>query len=192
MPDEPQNTPQDAPSGPQDAPQPLDAQPAADTPNRPQNTPQDAQDDALDTGPDEHDGAQPDDPSDDTQDEQPAAARASREAARYRTQVRQLETQVHALQAAEIRRLAAEQLNNPDDLAAFAGTDHTDLLADDGTVDPGRVAQLVQELVRERPYLGKHYRPGPDIGALHSGTQGLAPATAGGSWAKAFQQTRDN
>lgn len=94
----------------------------------------------------------PDQPSEPVEDGSKAA---NREAAKYRTRLREVEAerdtlaeQVTTLQRAEAERLAAAHLKNPAGLWA-AGADLPALLADDGTVDPDKVAAAAKTAVEQ-------------------------------------------
>lgn len=75
----------------------------------------------------------------------------NREAAKYRTRLREAEAErdtlreaVTALQRAEVERIAADRLSNPAGLWA-AGVDMATLLTDQGTIDPAKVQQAATE-----------------------------------------------
>ncbi|MGV2385157.1 MAG UNVERIFIED_CONTAM: hypothetical protein LOD86_07805 [Thermobifida fusca] len=86
--------------------------------------------------------------------------RAAREAARYRTQLRETEAKLSATAA----KLEAVQLELARDLAVKAGLvsgDEFDLpvsefTTEDGLVDAERVTAAVQELIKAKPYLSAH------------------------------------
>lgn len=83
------------------------------------------------------------------------------EAARYRTQLRAVESErdalvarVEAFQKADAERMAGETLANGEDLwLTGLSVDH--VLDDDGRVDPDVVAAKVQEITRERPHFAR-------------------------------------
>ncbi|RFS86801.1 hypothetical protein D0T12_00455 [Actinomadura spongiicola] len=90
--------------------------------------------------------------------------RASREAARYRTQLReteaerdQLRERVATMQRAEAERIAVTpgraRLNDGADLWAF-GVELEELLGDDGQVDQRKVQNAIGDLIRRKPHLG--------------------------------------
>lgn len=117
------------------------------------------------------------------------AKAANREAARYRRQFREAETQrqhlaahVERLQRAEVVRLASEHLEQPDDLFDVGRVALADLLDDDGMVQTARVESALLGLLSSRPGLGRDMvrRPGPGAGF----GQGSYPAvpSSGKSW----------
>ncbi|SDM66253.1 hypothetical protein SAMN05660642_03054 [Geodermatophilus siccatus] len=57
------------------------------------------------------------------------------------------------LQEAEVTRLAAEYLHDPGDLVLFGRL--SDVLNDDGMVDPTKVKTVAAELIAARPGLAK-------------------------------------
>lgn len=78
-------------------------------------------------------------------------SKAAREAAKYRRQLRetqaerdQLREQIDAMRRAEVERLAGAVLRKPSGLWA-AGVQVADLLAEDGTVDPGKVEAAAKQ-----------------------------------------------
>lgn len=96
------------------------------------------------------DGAQ-DDAEGSTETDEGDEGRTGAEAAKYRRRLREAEAErdtlaarVEALQRAEVERAAADALARPEALWA-AGTELGDLLTEDGTVDPQRVAQAAAE-----------------------------------------------
>jgi hypothetical protein len=103
-----------------------------------------------------------------------------RESAGYRERATTAETTVAALQQQHAERLIDAAGVKP--AAVFALTTITDLLADDGTVDPEKVAAAV---TRARQELGVTGRPQPlrPQGGLTSGTG--APKVAN-TWQSAF------
>ncbi|GAA5156992.1 hypothetical protein [Amycolatopsis dongchuanensis] len=117
--------------------------------------------------------------------------KAAREAARYRTQLRETEAalaaaraQVEAFQSAEVHRLAGERLAEPGDLLSLSGKTLADFLAEDGTVNADSVRSTVAELLAARPGLRKS-DPAVDP------SQGLGangPSHAA-SWADLFKQS---
>jgi len=80
-----------------------------------------------------------------------------REAAKYRRQLRETETErdtlssrVVAMQKAEVERLVADDLAAPADLW-LTGASLPDLLDDDGNVDPGKVNDATAKILIDRP-----------------------------------------
>lgn len=127
-------------------------------------------------------------PEADSPDQEAADTKASKEAAKYRRQLRAAESERDGL-AARLESVQRSQIDaqvvatgiKPAALWA-SGVDIADLLAEDGTVDSERVADAVTG-VREqfgiqtsRPYRG--------IKGLQSGASSSVPAT--NNWCKAF------
>lgn len=90
----------------------------------------------------------------------------SREAARYRTRLRETEAErddyaarLATLQRAEIERLASAGLSQPNDLFALSGNDLSAYLTDDGTVDAAKVSADVASILKQRPGLGRRHAP---------------------------------
>lgn len=115
----------------------------------------------------------------------------NREAAKYRTRLREAEAErdrlagiVEGMQRAEIEKRATAaqrgwKLHDAADLWR-AGVELKDLLAADGTVDQGKVNMAVRQLVEEHPHWGVRIGAIPrDMG------QGQRGSTGGGgtSWA---------
>lgn len=117
------------------------------------------------------------DAGDAPQDEQDGG-KASREAAKYRTQLREAQARLEetggrlaAFQRAEVVRLAGESLADGTDLFLHRGDDLSPYLSEDGTVDAERVKTAVRELVQERSYL---------TGTRFQGRGGGGPQGSGG------------
>ncbi|WP_067470186.1 hypothetical protein [Actinomadura macra] len=142
------HTPTD--TAPAAAPEPTSAAPETATENPPSTA---APDVVTDTGQDDANG-------DDTERDG-RIRKANREAARYRTQLRDTQTerdqvrgQLTAIQRAEVLRVAGLQLQRGEDLFAFTGTDDVSAyLAEDGTVDAEKVKAAAAEVLAERGYL---------------------------------------
>ena len=84
----------------------------------------------------------------------------NREAAKYRTRLREAEAErdalvsrLAALQRAEIERLASAGLSHPSDIFTMSGNELADYITDTGTVDAERVAADVAAILLERPGL---------------------------------------
>lgn len=115
-----------------------------------------------------------DDELEDTPETDESTERPNREA-RYRLRLREAEAERDALagrltrlQHAEAERLAGEQLTDGADLWRDGAT-LTDLLDDDGDLDPGKVREAAEALVQAHP----HWRRGAHRvrpGALLSGS----------------------
>ncbi len=102
-----------------------------------------------------------------------------REAARYRTRLREAEAREAALterlttyQRREVERLAGERLSTPGDMW-LTGPELADLLDDDGDVDPVRVTEAVAAVVEARP---GWKRPDPPP-SFDGGARATAPRT---------------
>lgn len=113
-------------------------------------------------------------------------AGGGREAAKYRRRLRETETerdtlaaQVAAMQRAEVERVAAEHLKIPAGLWA-SGADLPELLADDGTVDPAKVASAA---VAAREALGL---ASARMGNYSPREGNIPKMPAGNGWADAF------
>lgn len=112
------------------------------------------------------------------------AGKAGREAARYRTRLREAEAQrdtlaarVEAMQRAEVARLAGARLSQGADVFDVGRVDLADLLDEDGAVDTTKVENAVADLLTGRPGLSQA-APWPAMG------QGQRGAVTGGekSW----------
>lgn len=136
---------------------------------------------SVDT-PGESPGESPVDPSTGDQSEGAEGAEDStqkatnREAAKYRTRLRETEAQrdaltarLETLQRNEIQRLAADRLADPADLWRDGGT-VADLLDAAGNVDPGKVRAAVAETIAAHPHWAKTVTPKPNVKNLKSGT----------------------
>lgn len=139
--------------------------------------------------PPEPDQAAPDPPEPEGDPPQDAVdSKASKEAAKYRRQLRAAEAERDGLAA----RLESVQRSQVDAQVVAAGikpaalwasgVDIADLLAEDGTVDSERVADAVTG-VREQFGIETH-RPFSGIKGLQSGASSSVPAT--NNWRKAF------
>lgn len=122
----------------------------------------------------EHTEAAPADGGENPQDDG-TPDKANREAARYRTQLRETESQrdglaaqLDALRRAEIARLAGDRLARGDELFVHRGEDVAGLLAEGGAVDPAKVTEAVTELLTERPHLAKRRFQGSADGGARS------------------------
>ncbi|ONM47168.1 hypothetical protein [Nocardia donostiensis] len=99
----------------------------------------------------------------------------NREAAKYRRQLRDTETErdqlrerVTAYERAEVERLVADHLADPADLWV-AGTELDALRGKGGAVDPEKVKAAVAELLEQRPHWRKHRPPIAPPASLVSG-----------------------
>nr|BFE34989.1 hypothetical protein GCM10010200_072400 [Actinomadura rugatobispora] len=111
------------------------------------------------------------------QDGDQEGGKANREAARYRTQLRETRTQLEqatgrlaAMQRAEVERLAGQGLARGADLMVYRGEDIAGYLSEDGTVNAEAVQAAVAELVKERAYLSSkpRFQGGADQGPRRS------------------------
>lgn len=109
-----------------------------------------------------------------------------REAARYRRQLRDAESErdglrgkVAALQRSEVQRIAAETLAVPSSLWA-SGIELSSLLGEDGSVDPGLVAAAAANAASTMGLAPRTRNPAPDLG---QGQRSQAPAQQETSWA---------
>jgi hypothetical protein len=118
--------------------------------------------------------------------------KANREAAKYRRRLRETEAErdslaqrVERMQRAEVERISAERLAEPDDLWTF-GTALADVLTDDGDVNADAVQAAVEALLTARPRLAKAVPvPFPDL------AQGVRQTTSSPvSWSDAINPKR--
>jgi len=113
---------------------------------------------------------------------------ANAEAARYRTRLREAEAERDGIserltgyQRREAERLAASTLSRPADLW-LDGADPSELLDDEGQLDPEKVAATVAGVLTDRPQLeAGRVRPRPDHAQGGSG----APQAPG--WSDVLQ-----
>ena len=112
-------------------------------------------------------------------DEEPKS-KAGKEAARYRTQLRDTEAKLAVLQArieghqtADAERVAATVLADPGDLWLM-GTSLADVLDEDGEVDSVLVEQKAREIVARRPGLAP---PHVDMGQGRRGDRSPGATT---------------
>ena len=120
-------------------------------------------------------------------DRSDTSASPNREAAKYRTQLREKESQltdaqtrIERFQRREVERIAAERLAQPADVLAF-GAELSAMIGEDGEVDAELVGTAVTDLTTSRPGLAKGARPGPrhsDFGQGRTGASHAAPAAA--------------
>lgn len=109
----------------------------------------------------------------------------NREAAKYRTRLREAEAErdavrgeletaaatVERLQRALVERDAAEHLRDPADLWRYAeDASVADLLTEDGTPDPEKVSAVVSDILAERRHLARPRTPRPDMTQGGTGT----------------------
>lgn len=127
-------------------------------------------------------------------DESDPAAKARGEAAKYRTRLREAETErdalasrVATLQRAEVARLAGEKLAQGTDVFDIGRTELADVLDADGNVDPALVGERVTELLASRPGLAAPVTTWPDVG---QGKPPAPPAPARSTWAEALSRSQ--
>lgn len=121
--------------------------------------------------------------------EEDADRTPSRREARYRIQLRETEAErdrlaatVEALQRAEVERLASKVIKAPTALWA-AQTALADLLADDGTVDPAKVANAVTAAQKTLGLAAT--RPAGHV--PREGTNLHQSSSSGNAWQDAFK-----
>ena len=110
----------------------------------------------------------------------PATRAARREAASYRTRLRETEAERDTLRAridradrADAERIAAESMTDPADLWLTAQLDG--MRGEDGELDAERVSAEVARVLRDRP----HWRKGHGVN-FAGGARGPAPTDGGG------------
>ncbi len=88
------------------------------------------------------------------------------EAAKYRTRLRAVEAERDGLaqrltrmQQAEVDRLVASRMADPEDLRVLGKVELADLLDDEGEVDSEKVEQAVTDILERKPRLAKDYEP---------------------------------
>lgn len=154
-----------------------------------------ADDPAAATEPDTEDtDTTTDDSSDDGSDDRDTERdNASREAAKYRRKLRATEQErdhlaarLQAMQRNEVERLAATVLTDPGDIWV-AGTQLTDLLGDQGDLDPAKVKATLDGITETRPHWRKPARRPATLDGQRSGASGNQ-LPSGTSWAQALQQ----
>lgn len=104
------------------------------------------------------------------------------EAAKYRRRLREAEAErdaargtVESLQRQLAEHLVADRLAQPSDLWDIGRAAVTELLGEDGALDPAKVSDAVDSLLAARPGLSTRRAPRPDAGM---GKQGGAHDTA--------------
>jgi len=141
------------------------------------DTPEPTETDQENTEPDGDTTATTDAQPEQTEVTNPEAAGAAREAAKWRRQYREAESQVAALterlttlQRREVERLASADMADPEDLWR-SGVELTELLDESGDVDQGKVAETVENILRQHRHWKK---PAPAAApATDVGTSGL-------------------
>lgn len=86
----------------------------------------------------------------------------AREAAKYRTRLREVEAQrdtlkeqLTAARRTELENQLGASLRNPSDLFALTGTTPADYLDDDLTINTDKATEAVKQLLTERPELAR-------------------------------------
>ncbi|MGV0603372.1 hypothetical protein [Mycolicibacterium sp. XJ1904] len=102
-------------------------------------------------------------PDGDTTEAQHCQENGNREAAKWRTRLRETEAErdalaqrIATLQSREVERLASKDLSNPADLFTLGGVTVKDLLNETGEIDTEKVSAVVTEVLGTRPGLSKH------------------------------------
>lgn len=105
-------------------------------------------------------------------------SKSNKEAAKYRRQLRDTETErdglrdrVAGYERADVERIAGTKLQDGSDLWA-AGVNIDDLRDDTGAVDPDKVTAACDQIVAQRPHWRKSRIPKPDP---RQGPQGVHP-----------------
>jgi len=95
-----------------------------------------------------------------TEESSPNESKPHKEAARYRTQLREAESQLqvlterlNAFQRADVLRRAGEHLDAPEDIFTVGGHALEDFLDEAGEVDPNKVEEASKAIVESRPGL---------------------------------------
>jgi hypothetical protein len=124
------------------------------------------------------------------QDPEPAAEDAegtnpNREAARYRTRLREVEAERDAItsrlnvyEKAHVERLAAERLAVPGDFF-LVGPQLDELRGEDGAIDEEKVRSAVVSVLAERPTWDLNRRARLPQPNMHQGSAGTAPKPGG-------------
>lgn len=102
------------------------------------------------------------DTTNETTEPQGDGGKASREAARYRTERNEARAaleaaneRIAALQSADAQRIASGLLSDPADLFTLGGTELADLLDEEGNVSTDAVTALAESITKSRPGLRK-------------------------------------
>jgi hypothetical protein len=131
--------------------------------------------------------------ADTTADEPPTGSKASREAAKYRTRLREVEAErdtltrrVTAYEHAQVDRIAADaRMANPGDFRLFHG-DLDALRGEDGALDEAKVRAAVAQVLTDRPYLRRlGMAPNPAQGTSASAQPLATPIK---TWAAVLRQ----
>ncbi|MDW5610664.1 hypothetical protein [Mycolicibacterium sp. D5.8-2] len=121
--------------------------------------------------------------------------KTDREAAKYRRQLRDTEaerdrllTQVEGYRRAEVERLAGSRLIDGSDVWA-GGLQLTDVLADDGSVDPALVRQAVAALAQSRPHWCRQVAA-PASAVTSAGKPDASGDQRAATWSDVFTRAR--
>ncbi|MFK0200901.1 hypothetical protein [Streptomyces lavendulae] len=133
-------------------------------------------------------------PASDGQDEVTEPTNGNREAAKYRTKLREAEAKleatekrVNALLRAQVESLAAKELSIPSDLFDFGGASIEDLTDPEGNVMPDAVEAAVKALLAKRPGLRNGSAPWGDVGG---GRRGISVPESPPTMLEALKFTR--
>ena len=131
---------------------------------------------------------EPTEPTEPTEQDNP-----NHEAAKYRTQLRAAEAQrdtlatsLAAQQTAMVDYLTANALVDPGDLWRHGG-DLSQLVNEDGAVDPAKVAEAVALVTENRPHLRKRHLPAPNPAQGSSGSGTPSGDDTAITWSDAFR-----
>jgi hypothetical protein len=120
-----------------------------------------------------------------------SGSRLHREAAKYRTQLRDteaerdtLQARVEAMQLHQVEHYAGQHLSDPTDLLALSGLELAELLTEDGFADPDKIRVAAAGVVATRPGLGLN-SPAVDF---TQGSGNVAPGRGQASWGSLLQQ----
>ncbi|MFI6779105.1 hypothetical protein [Nocardia sp. NPDC050412] len=120
----------------------------------------------------------------------------NREAAKWRKQLRTVETErdslierVTAYERAEVERLAADKLTDPADLWV-SGADLETFRGEDGAIDAAKVRAAVDGVLESHPHWKRATRTRPPAGSLKSGASSEGDIV-GTSWAQVFGTARE-
>lgn len=132
---------------------------------------------------------------DDTTDDGDGIAKVRREAASYRTKLRETETERDQLadrlasfqrQAVALAATGRGKLADGADIWRTDDTDLADLIAEDGTVDPQAVDDAVAAVLRRHPHWAS--RPARPRGQPHELRSGAGTERPAASWSDALKR----
>ncbi|WP_405840294.1 hypothetical protein OG528_20440 [Streptomyces platensis] len=140
--------------------------------------------DATPETPEVEDSAIPEPATDDLENGTtlPEGNSANREAARYRTKLREAEgklevseARINALLRKEVEAYAAKKLSVGSDLLDLGGVSVSDLLTPEGDVDTETIDAAIEALLAKRPGLSSSPRPWGDVGGGHRSVSDAKP-----------------